>query len=101
MRFGRLVQQSPFTGIEPKTCIDVGSEHTPINISSRSKNFNTTTVAASATTDTKEVGQLISPLFSQVRELSINRFCVSGSQQQAVASSSQQQQAPSNVINSW
>ena len=28
MLFGRLVEQSPLTGCEPKTCINVSSEHT-------------------------------------------------------------------------
>ena len=94
MLFGHLVESTPLTGYEPKTCIDVSSEHTPINCPSRRNSFNTdyndltTTVAASETTDAKEVGQLTSPLFSQEREVSSYPFGVSGSQQQAAATSS-------------
>ena len=51
--FGYLAESTPLTGCEPKTCIDVSSEHTPINHPSRRDSFNienndrTTTVAAS------------------------------------------------------
>ena len=71
---------------------EVSSEHTPINFPSRKDSFDTdfndlaTTVAASEITDTIEVGQLTSPLFPQVREVSAYPFGVSASQQQAAAS---------------
>ena len=47
---GRLADPTPNTGYEPKFCIDVSSEHTPINLPSRksSNNLeNDATVAAS------------------------------------------------------
>ena len=90
-------------GFEPKTCIDVSNEHTPINYPTRRNSFNTdyndltTTVPASETPDIKEVGQSTSPLMRQERELSSNPFCVSGFQQQATASGSQQQASSSEV----
>ena len=53
---GYLADSIPLTGYEPKTCIDVSSEHTPINYPYRKNSFNiednvTTTVAASETSD--------------------------------------------------
>ena len=87
LQFGDLVEPTPLTGYEPKTCIDVSSGHTPINYSSRRKSFNTdcndltTTVAASETPFLKKVGQSTSPLLFQEREVSSNPFCVSGFQQ--------------------
>ena len=74
----------PLTGYEPKSLIVVSSVHTPINLSSRRGSLDTnldhlaTTVDASETIDTTEVGQLTSPLFSQERE--DNPFSVCGSQ---------------------
>ena len=56
-QFGRLVEPTHFTGYEPKTCIDISSEHAPINYSSKRHSFNTeyndltTTVAASEIPD--------------------------------------------------
>ena len=110
---GWLAEQSPPTGYEPKSPIEVSSEHTPIDFPSRKDSFDTdfndpsTTVAAPEIGDTMEVGQLTSPLFSQ----SANPSGVSGSQQQgaassskqqqAAASSSKQQQASSSVVNPW
>ena len=94
MLFGSLVEQRPLASHEPRICTEVSIEHTPINLSSRRNSFNTdyndltTTIASSETTDTKEVGQLTSPLFYQEREVSAGRFGVSDAQQQAVASSS-------------
>ena len=102
-----IARQSPHTGYEPKSLIEVSSEHTPIKFPSRKASFNTdsndlaTTVAAPEITDTIEVGQLTSPLFSQEREVSANPFGVSGSQQQAASISSQQQQASSSVVHPW
>ena len=86
-RGGMLGEQSPLTSYVPKTCIEVCSEHAPINVPSKRNIFNTDiddvpTVVASDITDTIEAGQLTSPLFSQERELSSNPFGVSGSQQQ-------------------
>ena len=54
--FGHLAERPPPTGYEPKSCIDVCSEHTPINYSSMRNSFNiekdlTTTVAASENFD--------------------------------------------------
>ena len=84
--FGRLAEQSPLTGCEPKSLIEVSSEHTPINLPSRKGSLDTnlddlaTTVDASEMIDTIEVGQLTSPLFSQDREVSATPSSVSGSQ---------------------
>ena len=79
--FGQLAESTPLTGFEPETCIDVSSEHTPINYSSRRNSFNiknndlTTTVEA-------------------LREIS------DGFPQQATARGSPQQ-APTSVVNPW
>ena len=56
MLFVHLAESSSYTGYEPKSCIDVSSEHTPINYSSRRNSFNvdndfTTAVAASENSD--------------------------------------------------
>ena len=62
--FGHLAESTLLKGYEPKTCIDVSSEHTPMNYTSRRNSFNadyndlTTTVAASETPDMKEVERL-------------------------------------------
>ena len=61
----------------------------------------TTAVVASEITDTMEVGQFTSPLFSQEREVSANPFGVSDFQHQAAASGSQQRQAFSSVVDPW
>ena len=55
--FGHLAESTPLTGYEPKTCIDVNSEHTPINNPSKRNRVNiehndlTTAVAASENSD--------------------------------------------------
>ena len=73
--FGRLAEQSPLIGYEPKTLIEVSSEHTPINLHLRKSSLDTdlndlaTTVDASEIIDTTGVTQLTSPLFSQEREV--------------------------------
>ena len=51
-QFGPLATRRPATGYEPNFCIDVSSEHTPINFPSRKDSFTlendlTNTVAAS------------------------------------------------------
>ena len=75
-----MAEQSPLTNYEPKSLIDVSSEHTPIDILSRKNSFNTdvndltTTVAASEIAETIEAGPLTSPLFTQEREVSANPF---------------------------
>ena len=82
--FGHLAESSPHTGYEPKSCIDVRSEHTPINYTSRRNSFNTdyndltTTVAASEPPDMKEVEQSSSPLMFLEGQVSSNPFCVCG-----------------------
>ena len=53
---GYLANSIPVTGYEPKTCIHVSSEHTPIKYTYRKNGFNiedhvTTTVAASENSD--------------------------------------------------
>ena len=102
----------PSTGIRIYTsatprggCPLCRTEHKSNNITSMRNSFIadyndlTTTVAASETTNTKEVVQLNSPLFSDEREVTSNPFAVSGSQQKAVASGSERW--PANVINHW
>ena len=81
--FGRLSEQSPLTGCEPKSLIEVSSEHTPIVLLSRSCSLDTnaddlaTTLDAS---DISDVRRLTSPLFSQEREVGAIPFGVSCSQ---------------------
>ena len=101
--FGRMAEQGLLRGHEPKSLIEVSSEHTPIDFSSRKNSFNTdvndlaTTVAASEIAETLEVEELTSPLFTQEREVSANLFGVSDFQQ-AGARGSQQQPASSSVL---
>ena len=76
---GYLADSVSLTEYEPETCIDVGSEHTPINYPYGKNSFNiednvTTTVAASETTD--------------------------GFQKQAAASGSSQF-VPTSELNAW
>ena len=59
--FGRMAEQSPVTGYEPKNLIEISSQHTPINFPSRRNSFNTDfndvpTFAASDDTDTLGCG---------------------------------------------
>ena len=73
---GRLAEQSPLTGYEPKSLLEVSSENTPINLPSGQDRLDTnlddlaTSVDASEVYDTTAVGRLTSPLFSQGREVS-------------------------------
>ena len=97
--FGRVAEQSPITGYEPKDLIEISSEYTPTYFPSRNNSFTTDTddvpnVVVSDITETIEAGQLISPLFTQEREVSATSFGVSFFQQ-AAAGGSQQQPAPS------
>ena len=77
--FGRLAEQTPLTGYEPKSLIEV----IPINKPSRKGSLDTnledlaTTSDASEVYNTKNIEQLTSPLFSQEREVSANQFGVS------------------------
>ena len=76
---GHLADSITLTGNEPKTCIDVSSEHTPITYTCRENSFNiddnvTATVAASETSD--------------------------GFQRQAAASGSSQF-VPTREVNAW
>ena len=96
---GRVAEQSPITGYEPKDLTEISSEYTPINFPSRKNSFTTDIddvpiVVASDITETIEVGQLTSPLFTQEREVSANPLGASvfRKQQQAAASSSQHHQ---------
>ena len=81
LRFGRLAEQSPLTGYEPESLIEVSSEHTPINLLSRKDSFDTnlddlaTTVDASEMLDTTDAGRLTSPLFSRVRSKCYPIWC--------------------------
>ena len=103
--FGRVAEQYPLTGYEPKNLIEIFSQHTPINFffqerSSFSTHFNDVpTTAASDATDTLDAG-MTSPLFTQERQ--VNPFSASVSQQAtASGSSNPQQPASPNVIHLW
>ena len=84
--FGRFEEQSPLTGCEHKSLIEVSSEHTPNILPSRKGCLDTniddlaTTLDASEVYDTTDVGRLTSQLFSQEREVSADPFGVSCSQ---------------------
>ena len=87
--FGPLAEQFPLTDCEPKSLIDVSSEHTPINLHSRKGSLDTnldelaTTVDASEIYDATDVGQFASPLFPRGRETSALPTSASGSQAQS------------------
>ena len=53
--FGRLAEQSPLTGYEPKTLIEVSSEHTPINLPSRKSSLDTDLDDLATTVDASEI----------------------------------------------
>ena len=82
---GRLAEQFPLTGYEPKSVIEISSEHTPTNSPSREGSLDTNlddlvnSVDASEIYDTTDMGRLTPPLFSQEREVSANPFYVSSS----------------------
>ena len=48
---GHLANPTPDTGYEPKFCIDVSDEHTPINLPDSNRNFPQDYDATVATTD--------------------------------------------------
>ena len=104
--FRRVAEQSPLTGYEPNSLIEVSSEYTPINVPSTRNSFNTdlgsvpTTIAASDVTDFHDERQLTSILFTQETEVSANPLSTSV-HQQAAASVSQWQPASSSVIHPW
>ena len=81
---GRLAEQSSLTGYEPKSLIEVSSEHIATNLPSRKGSLDTnfddlaTAVDASDMIDTTDVGLLTSPLFSQEHEVSAIPCSVSG-----------------------
>ena len=101
---GRMAEQSPLTGYEPKNLIEVSSEHTPLDFPSRKNSFSTdvndltATVAAPEITETIKAEPLTSPLFTQEREVSANPFGVFDFQQ-AAASGSQEKSVSSSVVN--
>ena len=104
--FGRIDEQSPTAGYEPKDLIEISSEYTPINFPTWKSSSTTDiddvhTIVASDITETIEAGPLTSTLLTQEREASANPFGVSVFFQQAAASCSQQQPASSSVINLW
>ena len=71
--FGRVAEQSPLTGYEPKTLIEVNSEHTPINLHSRKSSLDTdvndlaTTLDVSEMIDTTDVVVDSTAVFSGMR----------------------------------
>ena len=73
LRRVRRTEQSPLTGYDPKSLIEVSSEHTPINLYSRKESLDTnlddlaTTVDAPEIYDATDVGRLTSPFFSGAR----------------------------------
>ena len=72
--FGQFVEESTLTSYEPKSLIEVSSEHTPIILHPRRGSYDTnlddpaTTVDASEVYDTTGVGRLTSSRFAQERE---------------------------------
>ena len=74
----RLAGQSPLTGYEPKSLIEVNSEHTIYNFPSRKGSLDTNlddfaaTVEALEFKDTTDNGRLTSQLLSQACEVSAN-----------------------------
>ena len=96
--FGRLDEQTPLTGYEPKSLIEV----IPINKPSRKGSLDTnledlaTTSDASEVYNTKNIEQLTSPLFSQEREVSANQFGVSLSQTRSSVEKSRLDVEPSS-----
>ena len=93
MVFGRMAAQSPLTGDEPNSLIEISKEYTPMNFPSRRNSFNTnlssvpTTAAASDVADFHE--ELSLTLVTQETEVSAKPFSTSVKQLQAAASSSQ------------
>ena len=69
--FGRMAEQSSLTGCEPNSLIEISSEDTPVNVSSRRNGLGTdlndvpTAVAASDVAEIHDERQLTSPLFTQ------------------------------------
>ena len=84
--FGRLAEQSTLTGDQPKSLIEVSSEHTPIDLPSGRGSLDTNsddfanTLDVFGVYDTTDVGRLSSSLISQEREVSAIPFSVSHSQ---------------------
>ena len=81
--FGRLAEQSPLTGYERKSLIEVSSEHTPIFLPSRKGTLDTNLaimVHASERINTTDGTVDSTTFFSQEREVSAISFSVSGSQ---------------------
>ena len=96
--FGRMAEQSPLTGYEPNSLIEISSAHTPIIFPSRRNSFHTDfndvpAIAASDDTDTLDAG-VTSPLFTQERE--VNPF--SDSVASASSSKRQQQHTAASII---
>ena len=97
--FGRMAEQSPITGYEPKDLVEISIEYTPTNFPTWKNSFTTDiddvpSAVASDITETIEAGQLTSPLFhAGARSKCKHRRCLCLS-----ASSSQQQPASSSVI---
>ena len=75
--------RSPLTGYEPKSLIEVSSEHTRIDLPSRKGSLDTnlddvaTIVDVSQVHDITDVGRLTSPLFSQEQLVSAIPFLFS------------------------
>ena len=89
---GHLADSIPLTGCEPNTCIDVSSEHTPINYSCRKNSFNnednvTTTAAATEISDVFQKQAAANGSSQFVPTSEVNGSCrnVVSSQQEAVA----------------
>ena len=97
--FGRMAEQSRLTSYEPKNLVEVSSEHTPIDFFSTKNSFSTgvndltTTVAASDIAETIKAEPLISPLYTQEREVSANLRCLKFS-----ACSSNRQPTAANIF---
>ena len=98
--FGRIAEQSPLTGCEPNTLVEISSEYTPTNFLSRRTSFTTDlNNVPSDFTELHDERQLSSPLSSHEREEIASPFSASV-HQQAAASGSQNHPASSSVIKS-
>ena len=100
-----MAEQSPLTGCEPNSLIEISSEYTPINFLSRRNSFTTDlndvpTAWASDVAEIHDERQLPSSLSTQEKE-EIASPVSAPVHQQAAASGSQQQPASSSVVNPW
>ena len=90
--FGRTAEQSPLTGCEPSSLIDISSEYTPINFLSRKNSYGTDLNDVPTTAATSDVAGIHDAVYTGERSNfeSLKCLCPSASRkrQPAAASSS-------------